>query len=59
MEQAISYENRIKLDELNHSVYKIRAEVAKVIVGQEQPFDLMLTASCWQMGISSSKGCPE
>ena len=44
MEQAISYENRIKLDELNHSVYKIRAEVAKVIVGQEQPFDLMLTA---------------
>ena len=44
MEQPISYSNRIKLDELNHSVYKMRAEVAKVIVGQEHVFDMLLTA---------------
>ncbi len=44
MEQSIPYSNRIKLDELNHSVYKLRSEVSKVIVGQEYVFDMLLTA---------------
>lgn len=44
MDQATPYANRIKLDELNHSVYKMRTEVSKIIVGQEPVLDLLLTA---------------
>ncbi len=39
-----SFENRIDLSQLKEGVEKIKAEVAKVIVGQEKMVDLILTA---------------
>ncbi|WP_439181711.1 AAA family ATPase [Carboxylicivirga taeanensis] len=38
------FENRLPLEELNHSAFRIRAEINKVIVGQEKILDLLLTA---------------
>lgn len=38
------FENRLPLDELNQSAFRIRAELNKVIVGQEKILDLLLTA---------------
>ncbi len=39
-----SFENRVDLSALNEGVAKIREEIGKVIVGQKQMVDLMLTA---------------
>lgn len=39
-----SFENRIDLSQLSASVQRIRQELAKVIVGQENMIDLLLTA---------------
>ncbi len=38
------YENRLDLTELKTAVDAIRAEIGKVIVGQHQTIDLLLTA---------------
>ncbi|MBK3517429.1 AAA family ATPase [Carboxylicivirga marina] len=38
------FENRLPLEELNHSAFRIRNEINKVIVGQEKILDLLLTA---------------
>ena len=38
------FENRLPLEELNHSAFRIRTEINKVIVGQEKILDLLLTA---------------
>ncbi len=38
------FENRLPLEELNHSAFRIRSEINKVIVGQEKVLDLLLTA---------------
>ncbi|MCT4588543.1 MAG: MoxR family ATPase [Carboxylicivirga sp.] len=38
------FENRLPMDELNHSAFRIRNEINKVIVGQEKILDLLLTA---------------
>jgi MoxR-like ATPase len=38
------FENRINVEELNHAAYRIKNEIAKVIVGQEKVIDLLLTA---------------
>ena len=38
------FENRVDLTALNASLQKIRQEIGKVIVGQEQMVDLLLTA---------------
>jgi MoxR-like ATPase len=38
------FENRIDLSALNESVKKIRTEIEKVIVGQQQMIDLLITA---------------
>lgn len=43
MEERI-FENRVDLNALNASVRKIREEIGKVIVGQEQMADLLITA---------------
>jgi MoxR-like ATPase len=43
MEEKI-FENRVDLSELSESLKKIRAEIGKVIVGQEQMIDLLITA---------------
>ncbi|HYG04361.1 MAG TPA: MoxR family ATPase [Chryseosolibacter sp.] len=43
MESRI-FENRVDLTNLNASVLRIREEVAKIIVGQEQMVDLLVTA---------------
>jgi MoxR-like ATPase len=43
MEEGV-FENRIDLRALNASINKIREEIAKVIVGQEQMVDLLITA---------------
>ncbi|MFC0185491.1 MoxR-like ATPase [Pseudarcicella hirudinis] len=40
----MEFESRIDLSELHEAVTNIRAEVAKVIVGQQQLIDLLLTA---------------
>ena len=39
-----SFENRVDLTALNEGVNKIREEIGKVIVGQKQMVDLMITA---------------
>ena len=39
-----TFENRIPLEELNHSAFHIRNEINKVIVGQEQILNLLMTA---------------
>ncbi len=39
-----TFENRIDLSSLNESINKIREEIGKVIVGQEQMVDLLITA---------------
>jgi len=39
-----TFENRIPLEELNHSAFRIRNEINKVIVGQEQILNLLMTA---------------
>jgi MoxR-like ATPase len=44
MENQESFENRINLSALKQGVENIRAEVSKVIVGQEKMIDLILTA---------------
>ncbi|TRX72216.1 MoxR family ATPase [Carboxylicivirga sp. M1479] len=38
------FENRLPLEELNHSSFRIRNEINKIIVGQEKVLDLLLTA---------------
>lgn len=43
-DSPLPFESRINLAELNEAVSKIRAEVGKVIVGQQQVIDLLLTA---------------
>ncbi len=43
MEEGV-FENRIDLSALNASINKIREEIGKVIVGQEQMVDLLITA---------------
>ena len=43
MEQGV-FENRIDLSALNESINKIREEIGKVVVGQEQMVDLLITA---------------
>jgi MoxR-like ATPase len=43
MEENV-FKSRVDLSELNKSVQKIREEIAKVIVGQEQMVDLLITA---------------
>ena len=43
-DNSLSFESRIDLAELHDAVSKIRAEVGKVIVGQQQVIDLLLTA---------------
>jgi len=39
-----TFENRLPLEELNHSAFRIRNEINKVIVGQEKILDLLMTA---------------
>lgn len=39
-----TFENRLPLEELNHSTFRIRNEINKVIVGQEQVLNLLMTA---------------
>lgn len=43
MEEGV-FENRIDLRSLNESIDKIREEIRKVIVGQDQMIDLLITA---------------
>ncbi|HMG93259.1 MAG TPA: AAA family ATPase, partial [Chryseolinea sp.] len=43
MEENV-FKSRVDLTELNESVKKIREEIGKVIVGQEQMVDLLITA---------------
>lgn len=43
MEERV-FENRIDLSALSESLQKIRGEIGKVIVGQEQMIDLLITA---------------
>lgn len=43
MEENI-FQNRVDLSALNQSIGQIRAEIGKVIVGQEQMIDLLITA---------------
>jgi MoxR-like ATPase len=38
------FENRLPLEDLNHSAFRVRNEINKVIVGQEKILDLLLTA---------------
>jgi MoxR-like ATPase len=38
------FQNRLNVEELNHAAYRLRNEISKVIVGQEQVLDLLLTA---------------
>ncbi|MDR2928431.1 MAG: MoxR family ATPase [Cytophagaceae bacterium] len=38
------FENRLKVDEINHVAVRIRNEIGKVIVGQNSVIDLLLTA---------------
>lgn len=38
------FESRLKVQELNHMAFRIRDEIAKVLVGQEKVLDLLLTA---------------
>lgn len=44
MEQEESFQNRIDLTELHEKTKQIKTEIAKVIVGQRQMVDLLLTA---------------
>jgi MoxR-like ATPase len=43
MEEKL-FENRVDLTALNNSINKIRSEIGKIIVGQEQMMDLLITA---------------
>ncbi len=43
-EENLAFENRIDVQELQESVFKIKAELQKVIVGQQQMIDLLLVA---------------
>ncbi|MCO6358823.1 MoxR-like ATPase [Roseivirga pacifica] len=43
-ENQASFSNRVDLTKLNEGVKKIKAEIGKVIVGQQQMVDLILTA---------------
>ncbi|MFN8353528.1 MAG: MoxR family ATPase [Spirosomataceae bacterium] len=43
-ESSLPFESRIDLGELHDTVSRIRAEIGKVIVGQQQMIDLLLTA---------------
>jgi len=38
------FENRVDLSALNESIAQIRAEIGKVVIGQEQMVDLLITA---------------
>ncbi|QXP62060.1 MoxR family ATPase [Polaribacter sp. HaHaR_3_91] len=44
VQQGISFENRIDLSELQESVFKIKKELQKVIVGQKDMMDLLIVA---------------
>jgi MoxR-like ATPase len=44
MENQSLFENRLNVEELNHMAYQIRQEISKVIVGQDQVLDLLMTA---------------
>ncbi|OAD40912.1 magnesium chelatase [Polaribacter atrinae] len=44
MQESISFENRIDLSELQESVFKIKKELQKVIVGQKDMMDLLIVA---------------
>lgn len=44
MEQTPLYTNRIPLDDLKQAVAGIRAEIGKIIVGQERTVDLLIAA---------------
>jgi MoxR-like ATPase len=44
MEQSINYQSRIAIDELNHSVFRLRESLSRVIVGQEEVTTLLITA---------------
>ncbi len=43
MEEKV-FENRVDLSALNESLQKIRAEIGKIIIGQERMVDLLITA---------------
>lgn len=43
-EQNLSFENRIDLSELQQSVEKLKAELAKVIVGQQDFIELLIVS---------------
>ncbi|WP_082864317.1 AAA family ATPase [Polaribacter atrinae] len=44
IQESISFENRIDLSELQESVFKIKKELQKVIVGQKDMMDLLIVA---------------
>ncbi|WP_282072404.1 AAA family ATPase [Polaribacter atrinae] len=44
VQESISFENRIDLSELQESVFKIKKELQKVIVGQKDMMDLLIVA---------------
>ncbi|HQU72250.1 MAG TPA: MoxR family ATPase [Calditrichia bacterium] len=44
MDQSPSFANRIDLSQLQEAVNRIRGEIRKIIVGQEQMVDLLITA---------------
>ncbi|MGJ8760754.1 MAG: AAA family ATPase [Polaribacter sp.] len=44
VQEGISFENRINLSELQESVFKIKKELQKVIVGQKDMMDLLIVA---------------
>lgn len=43
-EENLAFENRINVQELQESVFKIKEQLQKVIVGQQQMIDLLLVA---------------
>lgn len=43
-ENSLPFESRLDLGELHDAVSRIRAEIGKVVVGQQQMIDLLLTA---------------
>lgn len=44
MENSNMFKNRIDLEELNQTVHQIKAEISKVIIGQERMLDLLMVA---------------
>ena len=39
-----AFENRLDLANLNESIRKLKAEIAKVVIGQEKVIDLIITS---------------